>query len=315
MKVFALAPNENWIVDRMVEEWTNDNRDIATNRPHDADVIWLAADWCWRRVPLDLLKTKTVVTTIHHIVPEKFGLEAQRDFAFRDDITDVYHVPNELTKAFIKKYTTKRIELIPYWANQRLWHKSEQNKLELRVKHGLPVNAYLVGSFQRDTEGASALTENPQPKLEKGPDLLADAIIYWHTSAAYMSDMRGKYGVHVVLAGWRRQYLIKRLEEAGVSYTYFENPPFADIRELYQTLDVYPVTARFEGGPQSLIECGLLSVPVVSRPVGLATQLLPFSAVHEDVTRASPAVPTIQGLELPEGYRKYRELFEELANG
>lgn len=121
MKVFALPPNENWIVDRMVAEWNADNHDIATTNPYTADVIWLMADWCWRRVPHDLLKSKKVVTTIHHIVPEKFGYDAQVDFAMRDDITDVYHVPNDHTKSFIKKFTNKPIEMIPYWANSSLF--------------------------------------------------------------------------------------------------------------------------------------------------------------------------------------------------
>jgi hypothetical protein len=325
MKVFALAPNENWIVDRMVAEWNADNHDIATTNPHAADVIWLIADWCWRRVPMALLETKHVVTTIHHIVPEKFGYDAQVDFAMRDGITDVYHVPNEYTRNFVKQFTKKRVEVISYWANSKLWFRSEENKYQLRQKLGVPVNAYLIGSFQRDTEGSTAESENPMPKLEKGPDILADAIETIHRAKIAECEFwsAGRMGCgtpcielpHVVLAGWRRQYLIKRLEAAGVPYTYIENPPLSVVRELYQTLDLYPITARYEGGPQSLIECGLLGVPTVSRPIGIATMVLPFSAINEDVTKAIPAVPSVSHLITPEGYGKYRELFEEIANG
>lgn len=323
MKVFLLPPGENWIVDRMVAEWTRDNHDITTSDPNIADVIFLTADWCWRRVPYDILKSKKVVTMVHHIVPEKLGYNEQVDFALRDDITDVYVVPNDYTKTFIKKFTKKPIEVISYWANQNLWFKSEENKYQLRAKHGLPIDAYLIGSFQRDTEGASCDGPNPQPKWEKGPDLLADAIISFSkklktTSPNPLIDPGSSEldkEVHVVLAGWRRQYLIKRFNDTGVPFTYIENPPFGTLRELYQTLDLYPVTARYEGGPQSLIECGLLDVPVVSRPIGIAPYVLPFSAIHEDVTQATPAVPNVGHLTLPEGYRKYRELFERLANG
>ena len=119
MKVYALPPGENWIVDRMVAEWNADNHDIATTNPYNADVLWLTADWCWRRIPHDLLKSKKVVTTVHHIVPEKFAHNEQVDFALRDDITNVYHVPNDYTKNFIKKFTNKPIEVISYWANQK----------------------------------------------------------------------------------------------------------------------------------------------------------------------------------------------------
>jgi len=315
MKVYSLAPNENWIVDRIVEEFNRGNHDIATTIPEDADVLWIAAEWCWRRIPMNLLQTKNVVTTIHHIVEEKFDRDAQIDFAMRDDITDVYHVPNEYTCSFISKFTKKPIVVIPYWANQNLWSSSEKNKYELREKFGIPNDAYVIGSFQRDTEGASCDGPNPQPKLEKGPDLLADAIVHWHETSRWRSDMMGRYGIHVVLAGWRRQYIIKRLEAANVPYTYFEKPPYRDLRELYQTLDLYPVTARVEGGPQSLIECGLLGIPVVSRPIGIASHVLSQNAINENVTSVIPEVPNVNGLTLPDGFQKYRSLFEGLHNG
>jgi hypothetical protein len=56
-----------------------------------------------------------------------------------------------------------------------------------------------------------------------------------------------------------------RLERAGIPYTYFERPEQDVLNELYQTLDLYPVTARCEGGPQALIEAALVGVPCVSR--------------------------------------------------
>jgi hypothetical protein len=121
MKVFTFPPGENWIVDRMVAEWMKDNHDIATNDPYAADVIFLMADWCWRRVPYELLKSKKVVTMVHHIVPEKFDYDAQVDFALRDDITNVYIVPNDYTKNFVKKFTKKPVEVISYWANSSLF--------------------------------------------------------------------------------------------------------------------------------------------------------------------------------------------------
>lgn len=195
-----------------------------------------------------------------------------------------------------------------------------QVKLMLRQKYQLPVNSYLIGSFQRDTEGVGCDSDDPKPKLEKGADLLADFIIHKHkmnlaeieiNAGICLSPLLNK--IHVVLAGWRRQYIMKRLDEANVPYTYFENPPITNVRELYQTLDLYPVTARYEGGPQSLIECGLLNVPVVSRPIGVAAQVLPYSAIHEDVSQATPIIPLVEHLMLPEGYRKYRELFERIT--
>ena len=307
-KVFVLPAGENWIIDRFVKEFREDNPDINVIDPVQADVIWIFADFCWSQVPTGFLASKKVLTTIHHIVPEKFGPRELQEFKLRDQFTTAYHVPNPITETFIRPLTTKPIHVINYWANQNIWKISPEQPSELRKKHGLPPiltekgGTYLIGSFQRDTEGKDLIS----PKLEKGPDLLADAII------TYRDRCATHFPVEVVLAGWRRQYLMKRLDDAGVKYYYFDRPEQPVLNELYQCLDLYPVTARHEGGPQSLIECGLLLIPAVSRDVGIARQVLPSDAINDNVTLARPARPYVMPLMLPQGYEPYRKLIESL---
>lgn len=298
MKVWALPANENWICDQLVDDWNMYNPDMATRNRAEADVIWLISDWAWRQIPFSLLQTKKVVTTIHHIVREKFDKAAQLDFNERDSITNLYHVYNQRTYDFVSSLTTKPIKLVPYWANQNIWSPNG-NKLDLRTKYKLPQNVFLVGSFQRDTEGSDLIS----PKLEKGPDILADALV----------KLKSKNNnLHVLLAGWRRQYIIKRLADAKIEFTYFERPEQKNLLELYQTLDLYAVTARTEGGPQALLECGLMNVPVVSTPVGIAEQVLPDSAINVDVTLATPAIPNVDHMKLPHSMNLYRVMFENV---
>lgn len=314
-KVFVLAPSEDWIVDRFVNEWNEDNADISvTGRdgPFACDVIWLMADWMWKIVPRTLLLSRKVLTTVHHIVPEKFGPNEWHDFQQRDLITTAYHVPNKYTEAFIRPLTQKPIHVIPYWANQKIWRPTGTRE-SLRIKHGLPKDGYLIGSFQRDTEGHDLKS----PKLEKGPDLLADYLDTLNCFNNSVMSHRIQGGIqtpdlHVVLAGWRRQYIISRLKASGISYTYFEKPSQEIVNELYQTLDLYPVTARHEGGPQSLIECGLLGIPCVSRPIGVADAMLPRSSINDNVFFAIPVIPDVENLMLPAGYEPYRKLIESL---
>ena len=298
-KVYVLPPGEDWIVDRFVKEWNEDNSDISVLDINKADVVWVLADWCWQKLAFSgQLSNKKVITTIHHIVPEKFGQNELNEFLMRDNFTTVYHVTNQITKNFITKLTNKPIHLIPYWANQNIWRKTGEKK-ELRKKHNLPINGYLVGSFQRDTEGRDLRS----PKLEKGPDLLCDAIERW---------WKVNKDLHVVLAGWRRQYVIQRLKQTDIPFTYLEYPEHETVNELYQCLDIYPITARYEGGPQSLIECGLLNIPVVSRNVGIAEQILPSESINDDVTIAKPNISNVENLKLPFGYQKYKELILSL---
>jgi glycosyltransferase involved in cell wall biosynthesis len=297
-KVFILRPAEDWIVDRLVDEWYENNSDISVKNPEDADVIWLLASWCYRNIDRKLLSQKKVITTVHHVVNEKFNQQKFLEFQERDSITDVYHVPNQHTEKFIKSITKKPISIIPYWANQKIW-KSTVGKFELRKKYNIPKEGYVIGSFQRDTEGSDLRT----PKLEKGPDLLADSIEkLWQTNKK----------IFVVLAGWRRQYIISRLTRANIPFVYVEKPSQSVINELYQTLDLYPVTARYEGGPQALIECGLLNIPVISRNVGIASVVLPNEAINDDVTVATPIIPNVENLKLPSGQALYRKLIESL---
>lgn len=311
-KVWTLPAGESWICDRFVEEWNADNADIVAPRVCDADVVWLLSDWRWRslveagelNVHYRMRPGARVLVTVHHIVPEKFGALEHAEFARRDRITTAYHVYNQRTFDFIKPLTLKPIHLLPYWANDRLFAPSTQPREALRNIHGLPVDGHLVGSFQRDTEGAGIARGICAPKLEKGPDLFCDYV-------EKLSKQRGD--VHVVLAGWRRQYVISRLEAAKIPFTYLELPPQEVVNELYQTLDVYAVASRCEGGPQALIEAGLLNVPVVSRPVGIAEQVLPTSAINEDVSLAVPAVPNVEAWKVSNvGYEPYRKLLASL---
>lgn len=297
-RVYVLPANESWIIDRFVDEWTDDNGDITVHDPAHADVIWLLADFCWEHLPMHLLRSRQVLTTVHHIVPEKFGARELEEFMRRDSVTTAYHVYNDRAHAQVSALTSKPIHVVRYWANQRLWRRTGTRE-GLRKKHGLPLDGYLVGSFQRDTEGHDLRS----PKLEKGPDLLVDMLERLATRQPKL---------HVVLAGWRRHYVVRRLREARIPFTYVERPDQDAVNELYQTLDLYPVTARHEGGPQALIEAGLLGVPVVSRPVGIAEQLLPPTAIADLVDDAIPCVPNVDGWQLPHGYAPYRKLIEGL---
>lgn len=315
MKVYTLAPREDWIVDRLVAEWNDDNCDIAVKNPEDASIIWLFADWCHDHINTQLLRSKRVVTTIHHIVPEKFGKRQLDEFRAKESFTTAFHVPNEHTLNYVQCMTNRPVHVIPYWANQRIWRCTDSKNV-LRSKYGIGTSNYVVGSFVRDTEGSDLVS----PKLEKGPDLFIEYVAKLHSTWKSSSERWERtHGStldcepFVVLAGWRRQYVIGELKRLCIPYTYVELPTQDVVNELYQTLDVYPVTARYEGGPQSLIECGLLNVPVVSRNVGMASQVLLERALNDDVSLAIPTVPNVKGLTLPDGYVEYRKMFEELT--
>lgn len=307
MKLFILKPNEDWIVDRFAREYfVNHQKDIVDSID-DAEIVWLLADWAWNQIPKRKLIHRKVLTTVHHIVPEKFDLSAKYDFLSRDDITDIYHVPCIHTRRQIGPLTKKPILIHPFWVNQNLWYplskRGAQN--ELRKKYGIPDETFIVGSFQRDTEGHDLIS----PKLEKGPDLFCDAV----------EKYREKYGdVFVVLAGWRRQYVIKRLESLGIKYLYVELPKYSVLKELYHTLDLYVVASRYEGGPMAIVECAASKVPIVSRDVGIASKILAPRSVGENVIDLEPSVDfsfkQVTEYYMPRGFEPFEKIFKKMES-
>lgn len=306
MKVFVLPPKENWVVDRLVAEWKAGNPDITVEDPREADVIWLLADWCWNHLPVPLLQQKKVVATMWHLVPEKFNLSAQREFLFRDQLIDLYHAPSLKSAEQIREIgkTSKPIwHQIP-WVNQELWHPLDRD--ELREKHGISKVAYLVGSFQRDTEGYDLKS----PKLEKGPDRFCDLVTDMH---------RKDPNVEVLLGGWRRQYVMRRLDYVGIKYHYIEKAPESVLNEMYNMLDLYIVASRYEGGPQAVVECAASETPVISTDVGLASEILrPESIFTMDTFEGAEydldyAYDAVKKLFIPEGFAPFRSRFERLV--
>ena len=67
---------------------------------------------------------------------------------------------------------------------------------------------------------------------------------------------------------------LEELKEMNIPFKYFEMVDFSSLNELYNLLDLYIVSSRFEGGPQAIMECSLLKIPIISTDVGIAKEIL-----------------------------------------
>lgn len=274
-KIYVHAPGENWILDRYAEEWKTHNSDLVSQTPYSADILWMVDDWTWDRIDPLLLTNKTLVSTICHIDPNKYDFAAFRE---RDKYVDHYHAMSEKTANDLRKITDKPVTPIQFWVNENIWKEHTGDFDELRKTYKLPTQKVLVGSFQRDTEGHDLVS----PKLVKGPDLFCD----------YMELMYSQIeqNLEIVLTGWRRQYVMKRLDQAGIKYHYFEMCDFKTMNDLYNCLDLYVVSSRIEGGPQAIPECAMTRTPIISTDVGLAPEILAPKSVNNELSKAMPDV-------------------------
>ena len=258
MKIYTLAPKENWICDRISEEWYQYFGNISTRNPAEADAIWLQAGWCWNHIHPQLLMKKKVVCTEHHIVPNKFTKEKHANFVFRDQFIDAYHVPNIYTKNIVEKLTNKPVKLLGYWFDDKKWYPGDRHNA--RKKLSLGKDKFIIGSFQRDSEG-----ETSNPKLEKGPDIFCD----------YVEKIaKQKQDIHILLGGWRRKYVINRLNNVGIPFSFFELVNIDTLRDMYLSCNLYVVSSRHEGGPQALLEAPATHTPIISNNVGIAKQTI-----------------------------------------
>jgi glycosyltransferase involved in cell wall biosynthesis len=158
----------------------------------------------------------------------------------------------------------------------------------MRARWNIPRDRYLIGSFQRDTEGADLTS----PKLVKGPDLLFAMLHLLHA--------RG-LPIHAVLAGRRRFWIMRRLTEAGIPFTFLgahvdgddmrvNTLSREDLNVLYNLVDVYVVSSRSENGPQAVLEGAAAKCAVVSTLVGTAPDILEPMCLYRDPLEAADLI-------------------------
>ena len=165
--------------------------------------------------------------------------------------------------------TDKKITSIPFWVDEKIFFNIS-DKENLRKNYGFTNEDFIIGSFQRDTEGSDLKS----PKLIKGPDRFLEI-----SKKIYEKNKNLK----IILSGRRRQYLIKNFEENNIPYKLYEMVDTQALNELYNLLDLYIVTSRIEGGPQAIIECGLSKTPIISTDVGVASEILSVNSIFDGV--------------------------------
>lgn len=307
-KIFVVGAGENWIIDYLKEEWCNFNGlNVANNfslvnRAEEADIIWLIAPYRAKTINPVLLKAKKVVTTIHHINDKKIK-SYNKLIDNLSKFTNRYHVITQACKEKLIKYfgnhiKEEQIVYTPFWVDNKKWHWIEESD-GLRKQLGLPTDKFLIGSFQRDTEGNSIKSGEFLPKLEKGPDRFIAAI-----------DMMQNINpnIEVVLTGYRRDYVTREFDKRGVKYHYFERFDANKMNDLYNALDLYMITSRVEGAPRAVVECAAARVPVISTNVGIVADILDPLSIY-DGDKLDSVLNAIPNPDIAE--EKVKKLFAE----
>ena len=103
MKIYTNKLKESWIIDRVNEEWNLQNSDLITHKVKESDIVWIIANWVWKKVPKKYLQNKKVVVSVYHIDFDSFDKEEEKDFYELDQYVHTYHVISQKTKEQLKK--------------------------------------------------------------------------------------------------------------------------------------------------------------------------------------------------------------------
>ena len=184
-----------------------------------------------------------------------------------------------------------KVRLIPIGIRlEKFSMGTDKSRQAMRKRLGIPGNAFVAGSFQKDGNGWG---EGLEPKRIKGPDVLVETL----------RALKGRIPELVVLlSGPARGFVKRGLAEAGIPFRHVYAKSYGEIPALYHALDVCLVASRQEGGPKAVLESMASGVPLVTTRVGQAMDLVRngvngFMVAVEDVEGLAHSVERVRGLD------------------
>jgi glycosyltransferase involved in cell wall biosynthesis len=209
--------------------------------------------------PVEIHASNKVIVTWFHIKPDdprvRTLVETQK--SVHRIHTSCLSTKKQLIESGIDE---KKIVVIPLGVDTQIFRPpTQQEHTALRSKLGIPENAFVIGSFQKDGEGWG---EGMNPKHIKGPDILIETL-------ATLKDLN----LFVILTGPSRGYVKKELDRLDIPYHHEHLSSINDVANMYRVLDLYLITSRIEGGPKAILESWASGVPVVSTRVGMVPDI------------------------------------------
>lgn len=288
-KVFILGRDKvGWSIDsdrHHIKNFLNMNEDIKiVNNILAADIIYCV----WYNILLSkrynilirLLKKfkniKIIANVTNDILNHKI-LFNNINYHKLKRLVDVWISPSQKVYDYITKDGNKTY-LIPFYVDVNIFKKIELDKEALcgflDIKYKDIKDKYLIGSFQRDSEGKDLSI----PKWQKNPGRLIEIL-----------KELPKDKILLIIAGPRRHWIRNRCDDLNIPYLFvgkkvseddilINNLSSREINVLYNLIDLYLVTSDSEGGPKAILESSLTKTLIYSTDVGFAKDM-----IHKDL--------------------------------
>ncbi len=275
------ADSYHWALSEDYKQTIKATKEIAsTVSLRNSEIIHSVYWETLQKIPTSTLEKKTVICNLSGAW-ERYESNFGNSFLNIADKVNIWVARSHTAEKELKE-KGKNVFLIPYTVNTKLFRPLPKEKITYwREKLKIPKTAYVIGNFMRDSTADSIIS----PKLVKGPDIFADIVTFLYQK---------KYPVHILLAGPRRHWIRKILDERGIPYSYAGyRVCFNDMRintlnrnklnMLYNILDLSLVTSRSEAGPHAILEAAAAQCPQASTKVGIAPDILPTENIYETV--------------------------------
>ena len=254
MRVALKGQGAGWVIDNIVNDYKKYTSHEIVGINGNPDALWCVNLFSYPMIQDSLGLGCKKFLQVHHINEDQIG---EYNF-FKFNQADVCIVPNKITEEVASKYITIPIKRLPYWVLSSYMKPKNQEKVDGLKKEIAPNGELIIGSFVKDGNGKYGET----PKLIKGPDKFVETVVKLSKSVP----------IKVLLAGYGRNWVEEELKRHNIPYTCYRK--YDDINSLYDCLDYYLVTARAEGGPQSVLEASYRKVKILSTDVGIAPEIL-----------------------------------------
>jgi len=254
VKIALKGQGAGWVIDSIVNDYKKYSRHEIVRLNKNPDVFWCVNLFSFPSLIDSVPKGCVPIVHVHHISEDQ--LEAYNFKAFNRGYACIVY--NKKVEKAALKYLSIPVHVLPYWVLSGTF-KPKNEEVIFKLKQEIAQNdEMLIGSFVKDGNGQKGAT----PKTSKNPDMFIDIL----------NKLRESIKIKVILTGYARQYMVNALTKLKIPFVYKER--YGDIQTLYDCLDWYFVTSRYEGGPQSILEASYRKVNILSTDVGVASEIL-----------------------------------------
>lgn len=267
------SENKNWVLNEIAKEYKNIFSRFYKNTSLNEQNIFLS-----KNVNLFIMSKYHAIKNLRnyenqiyfpyfHGLPNKQESQKENIDLIKKNLSNIskIQITNSLIENFFLENSipTEKFKRIPITVDIKKFQKLDKYDSKLIRKNlNIPLNSFVIGSFQKDGDGWG---KGNEPKLIKGPDIFIKTV-------GILKNIIPE--LFILLSGPSRGYVINKLIKLKIPYLHLNYKSYDDLIKLYRCINVYLICSREEGGPRAIMESFASKTPLVTTNVGQAVDII-----------------------------------------